>query len=111
MSKTDDKYYLAFSHLLNSTPFFKAKLLEFFDYDVEHAFKCKKEELKEANFSVSRNFFMSRDKINPDDILSEIKNKKFKYITYTDEKYPKLLSTSSFASSSVNLCKRFRTIE
>lgn len=91
MSKNNDKYYLAFSYLFSVNPYFKAKLLEFFDYDIEHAFKCNKEELKEAIFPVSRNFFHEREKINPDDILKNIENEKVKYVTYEDEKYPNLL--------------------
>ncbi len=91
MPKNTDKYYLAFSYLLNVTPFFKAKLLNFFDYDIEHAFRCKKEELENFTYPVSRNFFKQKDSINPDDILSEIQNKKIKYITYENGEYPDLL--------------------
>ena len=60
----NDKYYLAFSFLLNVPPLFKVELLEYFNYDVEHAFRVERQELKNFEGSVSNNFFNSRGYYN-----------------------------------------------
>ncbi|MBE7705618.1 MAG: DNA-protecting protein DprA [Cyanobacteria bacterium SIG30] len=91
MSKNIYKYYLAFSYLLNIEPVFKKRLFEFFDYDIEHAFRCDKDELKNFGYPVSRNFFRDREKLDVDSIYSEIIKKNYKFVTFEDKNYPELL--------------------
>jgi len=100
------KYYLAMSNIAPLNPLFKARLFEFFDFDIKKTFECSPDDIKRANdryegeLRPPKNFFELRDKINPDktyeDFLSlENLNDKKAYgigaLTFEDENYPKLL--------------------
>ena len=95
MTNKSDKYYAAFSYL-NSTPLFKAKLFEFFDYDIKRCFEAEEKDFEGFNdfcdCAVSKNFFANKAKLNPDECLkSALGQKGVKIVTYEDEKYPPLL--------------------
>ncbi len=87
----DDKFFIAFSHLIGIAPIFKFRLLEFFDFDAKRAWYCDKNDLKalaEANpeMSISKNFLSLRDSTNPDELQAGAD-----YITINSPKYPELL--------------------
>lgn len=96
-----DKYYLSMSNLCINNPLFKAKLFEYFNFDIEKTFSATSEDLKsfyslnDGQVSVPRDFLKKRDTTNPDKIYEEFLNGDgalgIKYFTYNDEKYPKLL--------------------
>ncbi len=88
------------SHLISIPPKFKTALFEFFDYDIEKTFLCTKEDLKDfhnqfPNISIPRNFFDVKSKIDIDLIYENTIKEKINFITYEDEKYPKLLKEIS----------------
>jgi len=89
------KYYVAFSYL-DIRPLFKAKLFEYFDYDIKRAFGATKQEIEQLclyyEISFPKNFIQKRDKINIDECFEKAFLKKdVKILTYQDEKYPELL--------------------
>jgi len=89
------KYYAAFSYL-NTTPLFKAKLFEYFDFDIKRCFQADKKDLQGfsdwCDVSVPRDFFSKKTKLNPDECLKNALLKDgVKILTYEDEKYPPLL--------------------
>ena len=96
-----DKYFLALSNLCINNPLFKAKLFEYFNFDIEKTFNAESEDLKnfyatnDGEISIPRDFLKKRDEIDPDKIYEEFLNGAgalgVKYFTYNDEKYPKLL--------------------
>ena len=46
MSDSFDKYFLSMSNLYFGNPLFKAKLFEYFNFDIEKTFNANKEDLK-----------------------------------------------------------------
>ena len=89
------KYYCAFSYL-NFSPLFKAKLFEYFDYDIKRAFLSDKKDMGNFNdiydISVPKEFFSKKAKLNPDECLkSALSKEEIKILTYEDSKYPPLL--------------------
>lgn len=89
------KYYAAFSYLL-IRPLFKAKLFEFFDYDIKRAFCADENDLKmfseQTELSVPRDFLKKRDKLDIDKCFdSALDFDGINIVTYEDEKYPPLL--------------------
>lgn len=96
-----DKYFLALSNLCINNPLFKAKLFEYFNFDIEKTFNAESEDLKnfyatnDGEISIPRDFLKKRDETDPDKIYEEFLNGAgalgVKYFTYNDEKYPKLL--------------------
>lgn len=90
------KYYVAMAQLATVSPLFKAKLFEYFDFDIVKAFTCEKTDLsdfneKYPNVPVSRNFFNLRKTVNIDEAFEYALSSKYKILTYEDENYPKLL--------------------
>lgn len=90
------KYYTAFSYLLNIRPLIKAKLLEYFDYDVKKAFLVNTKELQEMcefyDIKVPASFIKSRDKIDIEQSYANaFKDKDIKILTCLDKEYPPLL--------------------
>ncbi len=95
------------SSIAVANPLFKARLFEYFNFDIKKTFECGKEDMKLANeywggISCPRDFFKERDSINPDDfyekfmelskgIQKEPLARGIKYITYDDLKYPEML--------------------
>ncbi len=83
------------------SPLFKAKLFEYFDYDIEKTFNATKEDLSlfseyyMGEITVPRDFLKRRDEIDLNKIYSDFKilqdKEKIGYITYNDERYPKIL--------------------
>lgn len=106
-----NKYFLAMSSIAVSNPLFKARLFEYFDFDIKKTFECDVCDIKSADeywdgISCPKDFFKERDSINPDNFyenfmeLSEgIKNeplaKGIKFITYDDVNYPEMLKNIS----------------
>ena len=100
MSDSFDKYFLSMSNLYFGNPLFKAKLFEYFNFDIEKTFNANKEDLKgvfefyEGEITIPRDFLKKRDEISPDkiyeDFLSKAEKFNIKYITYEDEKYPQM---------------------
>lgn len=95
---SDDKlkYYAATAALSGISTFFKAKLFEFLDYDIQSFWQCEKPELEEFSFqnpdvSVPKAFLTKKQKINPDIEYEYALQKGYKILTYEDEKYPELL--------------------
>lgn len=97
----DDKYFLAFSTLATINPLFKAKLFEYFNFDIKKTFEASKNDLKElykyneGNLSIPRDFEKLRDNTDPNSVLEDFKTLQDKenigYITYHSPEYPKLL--------------------
>ena len=90
------KYYLGFANILINNPLFKAKIFEFFDYDIRRVFNCSENDLSEFRtiydkVSVPKNFLSDINKINLDKIYNEALERGDKFITYEDEIYPENL--------------------
>lgn len=95
MNKNDIKYYAAFS-FLNVRPLFKARLFEFFDYDIKRAFLANENNLKQVcdyyQMSFPKDFLSKIAKLDPDECFNKaFKDKNVKILTFNDEKYPPLL--------------------
>jgi len=95
MIENKDKYYAAFSFLY-CNPLFKAKLFEYFNYDIKKCFEAKREDLEGfedfCSSRVPKDFFSNKAKLNPDECLKKALLKKgVKILTFEDEKYPPLL--------------------
>lgn len=95
--KTDDKlkYYAAFSYL-NTRPLFKAKLLEYFDFDIKRAWLTDEKDLaqleQDTQITIPRSFLSQKEKLNIDKCFKEaFLDENVKIITIEDEKYPPLL--------------------
>lgn len=89
------KYYAAFSYL-PLRPLFKAKLLEYFDFDVEKAFNADKNDLENfrdyQEVSVPREFLSKRDKLDIDECFNNaFLDEEVKIVTVEDDLYPSLL--------------------
>ena len=89
------KYYTAFSYL-NVRPLFKAKLFEFFDYDIKRAFNADKNDLTNLreyyDITIPKDFLEKRDKLNIEKCYTDaFLDKEVKLLTYEDEKYPQYL--------------------
>lgn len=99
--KKEDKFFLAMSNLGTVNPFFKSKLFEYFNFDIEKAYNCTNEDLKElygfcdGTVSIPRDFIKLRDENDPDNVLEEfqpvLEKEKIGYLTYTSENYPDML--------------------
>ncbi len=97
LEKDNDKlkYYAAFSYLF-VRPYFKSKLLEYFDYDVERAFKADKNDLQQmASYyetAIPLNYLKKRDEINIEKAYNQaFLDDKVKMVTIEDDNYPPLL--------------------
>ncbi len=95
LPEDNNKYYCAFSYL-NCSSLFKAKLFEYFDYDIKRAFQAEKKDM--GNFSelydisIPKEFFSRKAKLDPDECLKSALSKQgVKILTYEDENYPPLL--------------------
>jgi len=96
--KTDEnelKYFVAFSYL-QIKPLFKAKLLEFFDYDIQRAFETDENDLalfcEKTGVSVPKNFLSKKAKLNIEECYENaFLDKDVKILTIKDERYPSLL--------------------
>lgn len=91
-----DKYYLGFSNILLNNPLLKAKLFEFFDYDIKRTFEVDKNDLNNFseiydNVSIPKNFLAQLNSLDLDNIYNEVINSKVKYLTFDDENYPENL--------------------
>lgn len=96
-SENKDKYYLLMSNILINNPFFKAKIFEFFDYDIERVFEADKEDLKRFgeiydNIPVPKSFLsdLKRFDLNKlyDSAKEALDKKGINYITYESGYYP-----------------------
>lgn len=88
-----DKYWIAFSSIEQIDSRFILKLFEYFR-DIEKAFNANSAELKNIEgLSVKKaeNFLKLRDKINPDNLLSQVTNKGIKYLSFDSDNYPATL--------------------
>ena len=88
-----NKYYAASAALPGISLYFKAKLFEFFDYDIEAFWKCDSPDLKEFSLKnpdvrVSRTFLSAKSKINPELEYKNALEKGYKILGYEDENYP-----------------------
>lgn len=96
IEKTDkNKYYIAFSYL-NFRPLFKAKLFEFFDFDIERTFNVDENDLKnfseQTDMKIPKDFLKKKNKLDIDACFENaLKDKEVGIVTYEDEKYPPLL--------------------
>ena len=94
--KNKDKYYIGISNILINNPLFKAKLFEFFDYDIIRLFQADKNDLNEfancyENISVPKNFLSEIQNIDLNKAYNDVLSSKTKYITYENEMYPEIL--------------------
>lgn len=93
--KDELKYYIALSHIQVS-PLFKAKLLEYFEYDIKKAYNVRPEEISKVSeyfeIPASRTFISKRNEINIEKCYEEFLNcKDVNLITIEDDDYPSLL--------------------
>lgn len=89
------KYYAAFSYI-TARPLLKAKLLEYFDFDVKRAWMCDENDLKafceQTETSFSRAFLAQKEKLDVEECYQKaFSDKDVKLLTIEDEKYPPLL--------------------
>lgn len=96
ISQDKNKYYAAAIALLGVSNYFKAKLFEFFDYDIQSFWECKKAQLQEFSLdnpdvSIPKSFLSKKEKINPDFEYESAIKKGYNILTFEDENYPKLL--------------------
>ena len=89
------KYYTAFSYL-NVNPLFKARLLEYFDFDVKRAWLCDENDLKNLaeslQISIPRSFLSLKSKLDVEKCFNDaFLDSEIKILTIEDEKYPSLL--------------------
>ena len=73
-----NKFYVALSNILINNPIFKAKIFEFFDYDIEKIFYTTENDLKEfseiyENIPVPRNFLSLINNLKVDEIFEKTK--------------------------------------
>ena len=90
------KFYAASTALSGVSLYFKSRLFEFFDYDIQAFWECKKADLEEFSFdnpdvSIPKSFLSKKEKINPDFEYENATKKGYKILTYDDENYPELL--------------------
>src|SRR5574344_204836 len=91
MSK--DKFWIAFSSIEDIDSKFVQRLYNYFG-DIEKAFNSTMHDLsqiEDLNIKKCENFLRIRDKINPEQKLSEITNRGISFFTFEDENYPYLL--------------------
>ncbi|MDD3237542.1 MAG: DNA-processing protein DprA [Candidatus Gastranaerophilales bacterium] len=118
MNKTD-KYWLAFASIEKFSSTFIQRLFEHFGGDIEHAWKADVKELLEIEDITKKQFDAfthERQKRNPDDCYSYIKNKGIDYFNYDDDKYPSLLKQiynppmTLFMAGDIDRCNPNRTL-
>ena len=90
-----NKYYCAFSYLF-VRPLFKAKLFEYFDYDIKRAFEVNSNDLKNIaeyyDISIPSNLLKKIDELDLDKCCNEaFLDDEVKILTYEDANYPKYL--------------------
>ena len=90
-----NKYYCAFSYLF-VRPLFKAKLFEYFDYDIKRAFEVNSNDLKNIaeyyDISIPSNLLKKIDELDLDKCCNEaFLDDEVKILTYEDVNYPKYL--------------------
>ncbi len=93
--KENLKYYCAFSYL-SINPRIKAKLFEYFDYDIKKTYLADKEELKkikeDLNITIPKDYFLKKSKLDIDSCYKEaLCDKNVGIVTFEDELYPPLL--------------------
>lgn len=91
-----DKYYLGISNILINNPYFKAKIFEFFDYDIKRVFEADKNDLMNFssvydNVSIPKNFLSEIKKLDLNKIYDDIKKQNTKFLTYDNPLYPSSL--------------------
>lgn len=89
------KYYAAFSYIF-ARPLLKAKIFEYFNYDIKRAFLISEEELMEVcakyNLNYPKDYIIRRDITDVDECFKKaFLDEDVKILTYEDEKYPPLL--------------------
>lgn len=91
--KTQDteKYFTAFSFLAEIPSLFKKELYEFFDSDIERAWRADKNDLKQFEGKVPRGYFDKKKKIDPSEVYLRVKKEGYSFITIEDDLYPPLL--------------------
>ncbi len=100
----DIKYFLSMSNICLTNPLFKAKLFEYFDFDIKKTFEASSNDLKLASkyfdetcghITVPRNFLKERDSINPDEVYGEFiciaQKEDIGFVSYNEPLYPKEL--------------------
>ncbi len=95
-SNDKNKFYIALNSVFINNPLFKAKIFEFFDYDIEKIFYTTKNDLDEffetyENISTPKNFLSVINSLKVDEIFEKAKQENQNFITFEDEKYPKIL--------------------
>lgn len=97
LNKDNDKlkYYVAFSYL-HVRPFFKSKLVEYFDFDIERAYKADKNDLEQVasyyETIIPQGFIKKRDEIDVENAYKKAFSLEgVKIVTVEDDNYPPLL--------------------
>ena len=93
----NDKYWIAFSAIEQIDSSFVQRLYNYFG-DIEEAYGAGLSDLSQIdglNVKKAENFLRERDKINPDKALEEVQNRGIDFLTFEDEKYPKMLKQIS----------------
>lgn len=90
-----NKYYCAFSYLFVN-PYFKSKLFEYFDFDIERCWQADSKDLQALaehyDISIPRTFLEKKSKLNPDECFKKaFLDESVNIVTYEDDKYPPLL--------------------
>lgn len=91
-----NKFYLGLSNVFINNPLFKAKIFEFFDYDIERVFNSNENDIKEFReiydkVTIPRNFFSVINKLDLDKIYNEAVERNDKFVTFDNPLYPENL--------------------
>lgn len=96
INQNKDMYYAASAALCGVSLYFKSRLFEFFNYDIQSFFECKKSDLEEFSLNnpdvnIPKGFLSKLEKINPELEYKNALEKGYKILGYEDENYPELL--------------------
>ncbi len=97
----DIRYFVFMSNICLTNPLFKAKLFEYFNFDIKKTFEASSEDLKSASeyfietyghVTIPRNFLKERDLINTEVVWGEFERAAQKdnigFVSYNDPLYP-----------------------
>ncbi len=94
--ENNDRFFLAYASILINNPYFKAKIFEYFNYDIKRVFEADKNDLKcfsdkYPGVRIPKNFLFEISKVEVDKIYDEIKSRGVKYLTYDSDNFPSSL--------------------
>ncbi len=92
-----DKFWIAFSSIEQLDSNFVQRLYNYFG-DIEVAFSSSLSDLSQIdglNIKKAQTFIEQRKNVNPDKVLDEVLRRGISFLTFEDEKYPRMLKNIS----------------